>query len=178
MTVAVLSAYHLAAPHRQQRERLFLRAIAVDNSSVVTTILRDLVTDHGYQIAVCKNGRDAHDQLLRSWFDVVFTSVDLEGMDGADDYVRKPFDPAEVETRLRSAERFLKLQRDLIKLATRDPMTQTLNQRSFMDRALGDIQSAQENKHPLSVLMLDIDKFKSINDTYAWHHQCRGVRNR
>lgn len=48
-----------------------------------------------------------------------------------------------------------------------DPLT-ALGNRKFFDRALGDaVRVAQEKKQPLSLLMLDIDYFKSFNDNYG-----------
>lgn len=52
-------------------------------------------------------------------------------------------------------------------LATRDPMTNALNRRSFFEGAemmLGEVRSQQQE---LCFLMVDIDHFKSVNDTYG-----------
>ncbi len=52
-------------------------------------------------------------------------------------------------------------------LASRDGLTGVENHRSFQERFLGEILRAQRYGHQLAVLMLDIDFFKKVNDTYG-----------
>ena len=52
-------------------------------------------------------------------------------------------------------------------LAATDPLTGTRNLRSLLERAQEEFTQARRNHHPLSVLMVDIDYFKSINDTHG-----------
>ena len=93
---------------------------------------------------------------------------------GADDYVRKPFDPAELKVRLRTGKRILFLQERLISSrealrdqATRDPLTGLWNRAAILD-ILGDelARSAREGGS-LGLLIADLDCFKHINDTYG-----------
>jgi diguanylate cyclase (GGDEF)-like protein len=53
-------------------------------------------------------------------------------------------------------------QAQLMQLAAVDPLTQTYNRRYFMEHALRKIQQSEQN----SLLLMDIDHFKDINDTY------------
>ena len=62
-----------------------------------------------------------------------------------------------------------RLEEELRRLATTDPLTGAANRRHFFETAELEIQRSQRNKGPLSVLMLDIDHFKRINDTYGHH---------
>jgi diguanylate cyclase (GGDEF)-like protein len=55
----------------------------------------------------------------------------------------------------------------LEKLATTDPLTGTYNRRFLMDRAEIEIALAKRQSYDLSLVMLDIDWFKSVNDTYG-----------
>ena len=55
----------------------------------------------------------------------------------------------------------------LYKQATRDPMTGCANRGHFLEVATQEIERARRFSEPLSVLLLDIDHFKSINDTYG-----------
>ena len=55
----------------------------------------------------------------------------------------------------------------LKELASTDALTGTLNRRAFMEEASGLLQLAQRYKHPLSLLMIDADHFKKVNDTYG-----------
>jgi diguanylate cyclase (GGDEF)-like protein/PAS domain S-box-containing protein len=56
---------------------------------------------------------------------------------------------------------------DLYRLATRDPMTGCLNRRAFFEAFEPLLAEAAKRGTPLSCLMLDIDHFKSVNDTYG-----------
>jgi len=51
-------------------------------------------------------------------------------------------------------------------LAERDPLTDCLNRRAFFERANAEFESAK-NGGKLSIIMMDIDHFKSVNDTYG-----------
>lgn len=55
----------------------------------------------------------------------------------------------------------------LKELASTDVLTGLLNRRAFMEEAIGKFKLAKRYQRPLSLLMLDIDHFKKINDTYG-----------
>lgn len=52
-------------------------------------------------------------------------------------------------------------------LATRDPLTSCLNRRSFNQRCEQELEIAERDGKPLSCIMMDIDHFKTINDTFG-----------
>ena len=52
-------------------------------------------------------------------------------------------------------------------LATRDPMTNCLNRRSFFEKYEPVFKTARKSSHHLTCIMADIDLFKSINDNYG-----------
>lgn len=56
---------------------------------------------------------------------------------------------------------------ELAFLATRDPMTGCLNRRAFFDRFDQLFENAQRHELPIASFMVDIDKFKSINDNHG-----------
>ena len=92
----------------------------------------------------------------------------VEALDsGADDFITKPPVQAELFARLRAAERMTKAARELLRMATIDPLTDLPNRRAFFDRA-GEATTRREGSPPVSVLMFDIDHFKRVNDT--WGH--------
>lgn len=91
----------------------------------------------------------------------------IEALDcGADDVISRPPVPEELYAKLRSAERVITLQRELIQLATRDPLTGSYNRRAFFEEATEACWEAN-GECPLSVILLDIDRFKAINDHYG-----------
>ncbi|TQV74706.1 diguanylate cyclase [Aliikangiella marina] len=76
----------------------------------------------------------------------------------------------ESEARLRlekEVEKSKKLQKELETLANTDALTEIANRRYFMIRAESEFQRALRYKENLHVVMFDVDKFKSINDTYG-----------
>ncbi len=58
-------------------------------------------------------------------------------------------------------------QEELEKLATTDFLTGISNRRSFLEIGEGEIQRARRFRHPLSLIMFDIDFFKRVNDLYG-----------
>lgn len=99
----------------------------------------------------------------------------IEGMDaGADDYVTKPFQAHELRVRLRAGRRILELQEELLAArealrlqATHDGLTGLLNRCAILETLHRDLARAEREGQPLSLLMLDLDRFKKINDTYG-----------
>ena len=80
---------------------------------------------------------------------------------GADEFIRKPPAGEELYARLRTAERLLRQQRELIVLAYLDSLTGVLNRRAFFDKA-GDLVDAGKR---FAAVMFDVDHFKQVNDT-------------
>ncbi len=93
---------------------------------------------------------------------------------GGVDYIPKPFDYEEVRARVKTHLIILRLRvqlqsanRELTALANQDPLTDCFNRRHFMTLAEQELQRTIRYKHPLSLVMLDIDKFKNFNDQYG-----------
>lgn len=55
----------------------------------------------------------------------------------------------------------------LTQRAERDPLTQLPNRRSFMEKLGGEFARAERYAWPISILMIDLDHFKRINDRYG-----------
>lgn len=68
---------------------------------------------------------------------------------------------------IRARQRQFLLERRLHEDATRDPMTGAYNRRYFRDIAETEINRAKRHQRPLSLLLFDLDHFKSINDRYG-----------
>jgi diguanylate cyclase (GGDEF)-like protein len=61
----------------------------------------------------------------------------------------------------------LSYQRELYESSTRDGLTGTFNRRYFTEKINSDLSFGRRHGLPLSLLMLDIDHFKQVNDTYG-----------
>jgi two-component system, cell cycle response regulator len=93
---------------------------------------------------------------------------------GAHDYLKKPFEPAELVARVASALHVKRLQdqlrernADLDRLSRTDALTRLYNRRHLEEELARCHKDANRHHDPLAVLLLDIDHFKHVNDTYG-----------
>lgn len=99
----------------------------------------------------------------------------LRGLEaGADDYLSKPLDIAELRARLAAGRRILQLQDELITarermrlLATRDALTGVWNRGAILDVFERELSRCRREQLPLGVALADIDHFKPVNDSYG-----------
>lgn len=107
---------------------------------------------------------------------------------GADDYVSKPFDRGELLARVKAGMRVIDLEADLARrnleihkinaeltvlnnkleeIATTDELTGLANRRQAMERLTEYWETALRYQQPISCIMIDLDHFKRVNDTYG-----------
>lgn len=93
---------------------------------------------------------------------------------GADDYIRKPANEAELLARLKTCRRVVELERSLRDanarvqlLSVTDPLVGTYNRRYLTDELAREIERARRNNRPLAVVIADLDYFKRINDEHG-----------
>ncbi len=108
--------------------------------------------------------RALHVMLMSSSDDYHLAVTALDN--GADDFINKPPNPDELRARLRLADRVTTMKQQLIRFATTDSLTGLLNRRAFFDAA-GEMCLAAVGGHALSAIMLDVDHFKGVNDSYG-----------
>jgi two-component system cell cycle response regulator len=118
-------------------------------------------------------------QLLKSDYEVmdipvIMVTAKTEGNDlknafeiGAVDYIKKPFDDLEVVARINSVLRTKQNQDKLKEMANRDGLTGIYNHALLIELFEKEMKKQERNGDDLSFIMLDIDHFKKVNDTYG-----------
>ena len=126
--------------------------------------------------AVCRQVRQKRQQVYVHM--VLLTSKEskqdvIEGLEsGADDYLIKPFDSAELKARLRTGLRILQLEDRLVEAredmrfkATHDPLTGLFNRGIIMDLLSRELSRTHRENGCTTILLGDVDHFKDVNDT-------------
>jgi two-component system cell cycle response regulator len=116
----------------------------------------------GYVFTILLTGRDSRESVLAG----------LEA--GADDYLTKPVDEAELLARMKSGWRIAELehrlraaQQEALRLSLTDALTGASNRRHLIEQLPCEVERARRYGHPLSVVMCDIDHFKRVNDGHG-----------
>jgi diguanylate cyclase (GGDEF)-like protein len=152
-------------------------ALRLFSSETVDLVLMDAVMPHvdGFKLTKVLRERS------RSYVPIVFLTglADAQARHqgvavGADDFLSKPVDPFELQVRLTAMLRIRRLTQDLEAksraleaLAHVDALTGVPNRRSFDQRLVEEVARARRYDHPLTLIMLDIDHFKRVNDVYG-----------
>lgn len=92
----------------------------------------------------------------------------------ADDVVTRPFKLQDLKNRVAMAERIISLasnlataRSELEEQAVFDPLTGFMNHAAFIRQSVGELERARRASMPLSLIALDIDNFKVINEKYS-----------
>jgi two-component system cell cycle response regulator len=119
-------------------------------------------TENGYIFIILLTAKDSKNDIVAG----------LEA--GADDYLTKPFDRAELVARLKTGTRILELERSLKtatekirELSVKDPLTGCYNRGFLTERLPEEISRARRYGHDLSLVICDLDHFKEVNDNYG-----------
>jgi two-component system, cell cycle response regulator len=93
---------------------------------------------------------------------------------GADDFLSKPFDPTELRARLQAGKRILGLQHELIQAreqlrfqSNHDALTGILSRAAILSLLDRELQRGARAGTSTGILMMDLDHFKMVNDTYG-----------
>lgn len=152
-------------------------ALAKLASEPVHIALLDIMMPKITGLEVCRRIRE--DANLKNIY-VIFLTAMVSGEDrvkglelGGNDYMTKPYYVPELLARLSVGERLTKQRREIEKQASHDPLTGLHNRRLFEERLNLEFERARRYGRPLSVLMIDVDNFKKINDQHG--HPCGDV---
>jgi two-component system cell cycle response regulator len=136
-------------------------------------------------LALCRGLRELPDRpysyvlLLTSRDDKADVVLGLDA--GADDFLTKPVNPQELRSRLAVGNRILDYERtlneksrlladanaELARLAREDGLTRLHNRRFLLEELEAAFARARQGEASLSVMILDVDHFKRVNDTYG-----------
>jgi len=118
--------------------------------------------ENGYIFMILLTAKDSKDDIVAG----------LEA--GADDYLTKPFNRAELMARLKTGTRILELEQSLKNateeirvLSIKDALTGCYNRGFITEHLPKEIKRARRYGHDLSLVLCDIDHFKKVNDTYG-----------
>jgi diguanylate cyclase (GGDEF)-like protein len=113
-------------------------------------------------------GRARAAKILPVYF-LILTAAEEDNAD-ADDNLHKPLSASELKARIMIGQRFLLLgeslshARDQLEsLALYDSLTGLMNRNAFFRSAQGELERARRSSSPLTVIALDLDRFKSLN---------------
>ena len=93
---------------------------------------------------------------------------------GVQDYLVEPVTDGELLTRVEAAARTKDLQQELVAQGSRleallreDALTGLSNRRAILTQLSGMVSGARRHGHPLSIALIDLDRFKAVNDTHG-----------
>jgi two-component system cell cycle response regulator len=178
----------LTAEHLQQLVSAagFETATAISGAAALTAmrkqfssiVITDLHMPDMDGLTLCRTLRD--EQFESYVYVMLLTAQDAEqdvlaGLEaGADDYLSKRISSSQLVARLRTARRILTLEHSLRtviqeknQLATTDSLTGASNRRFFTRQLTRELNRMQRGQGQLSLLLLDIDHFKRINDRHG-----------
>ena len=129
-------------------------------------------------LGVCRVVRSRHDESYV--YMVLLTSKQssgdvVQGLEaGADDYLTKPCHAAELRARLHTGRRILQLEDKLVEArekmrfrATHDALTSLWDRGGILSLLQSELNRASRDRMPVSLLLCDVDYFKTVNDTYG-----------
>lgn len=148
-----------------------LEVLDVAQSLKPDIILLDVIMPGMDGFAVCSELKCNHDLknipviMVTARTEAKYLKTALEI--GAFDYIRKPVDSIEVIARIQSAIRYKEYQDKLEEMAMKDGLTGLYNHALLIDLLAKEHSKQARLKGNLAFIMLDIDYFKKVNDTYG-----------
>jgi len=170
---------HYALQHAQDGEEAWQ---ILQNEPRIDLVITDVQMPRvtGQQLLkLIRTSPDTHIQRVPV---IVMTMADdsaekhLAFLNGANDFINKPVDPLELQARVNVHYRLARTIRELEESkkalneqANTDTLTHLKNRRWFYTQADQNLGDCRRSGRDMSVLLLDIDYFKKVNDTYGHH---------
>jgi two-component system cell cycle response regulator len=154
-------------------------AIAIFEREQPSLVITDWEMPDFSGIELCQRIRAGSDSSRYTYVILLTSNADkqnvVKGLSaGADDYLTKPFDRGELLARVRVGRRLIDLHRQieaknrlLEELALTDALTGVPNRRAIEEWAARQLSGAARHGFPFWVVLVDLDHFKSVNDTYG-----------
>lgn len=142
---------------------------------VITDINMPKLTGHQLLVKIRKSP-DRHISTLPVIVMTTASDADrnLAFLNGANDFITKPIDELELQARVNVHHKLTQTIRELeasrralAEQVTTDPLTRLKNRRAFFDNGTQHLAVARRHGADLSVIVADLDHFKSINDNYG-----------
>lgn len=176
LTLLLLNKMGLTVDHYSRADSAWERFLTVDYDLVIT----DIVVEGGLsgvgllrQIRACDDERNRIPVLAISGVDDTARRIEILRQ-GANDYIAKPVIEEELRARvtnlITAKQLFDTVREQQVKLkefAVTDQLTGLYNRHYLHETAQQAIANAYRHKRPLSLLLLDLDDFKSINDNHG-----------
>ena len=148
-------------------------------------VILDWMMPHMDGLQVCKHVRNPDERPAEPYVYIILLTAKSQKTDmvtgleaGADDYLTKPFDAQELRMRLRAGRRILDLLDELVRAreimreqSRKDSLTQLCTRATVLEMLKHELDRSQRDSTdrdaPVSVVLVDLDHFKHINDTYG-----------
>lgn len=179
-TATLLSRYlsdHYRLLHARDGEEAWdLLTGSRDIELVITDIEMPRLNGHQLLVRI----RKSDDAQIKNLPVIVMTAAgdnvdrNMAFMNGANDFITKPVDEIELQARVgvhyklaRTIRELEESRRTLAEQATTDPLTRVKNRRAFFENGTKYLAMTRRYHTDLSVILLDLDHFKRINDAYG-----------
>ncbi|MDH5560430.1 MAG: diguanylate cyclase [Deltaproteobacteria bacterium] len=155
------NGYHVveAADGQEALKKVFENS---PNLIIMDAVLQEI---NGYEVCkILRNDFKANSIYIIYLSEKADTADIVKGLKcGGDDYIKKPFDMDELLARIETGTRIIKDKQ----MATTDILTGLYNRYYFSNMLKQEIDRAKRYHQTLSLIMMDLDFFKKVNDTYG-----------
>jgi diguanylate cyclase (GGDEF)-like protein len=128
-----------------------LKILVVEDDVHISKLLLEFLTRSGFKTESANSAEEAEAILKHDEINAVLTDIKLPGTDGIKftKNIKKKYN------------------KELKRLTIEDSLTGLYNSRHFFDQLDKEIKRSDRYLHPTSLIFIDIDNFKKINDTYG-----------